>query len=111
MEATLVQNTCEQCGERSMFGVYNDRKLCIECHGGVHEETVDFTGQRSMVKTPEILPPIKDARTLVDTLSRVMDDLLSGKCNVEKARTACQISSETVKILDLMWRIENGRRK
>jgi hypothetical protein len=111
-------NLCEECNTSPLFGVYENRKLCISCRKKSlenaislvdTEETVDHNGSAQMDRKV-YTPPIKNARSLVATLSVVMDGLLNKSINVETARAACNVSSETIKALDLIWRMDRGHK-
>ncbi len=115
-------NMCDECHKSPLFGVYDNRKLCIGCRkknleeAGADDselsepmETVDHNGI-SQKKRSVFTPPIKNARSLVATMSIVMEGLLNKSINVETARAACNVSSETIKALDLIWRMERGPR-
>lgn len=108
---------CELCLERDKHSPAN-RELggvwvCVDCIVQMNtDELRKADPPRPEVAAPETSigsaikrPPTTNARNLATVLAQTMEGLLAGKIDTPTALAVCKISSEAVKVMDLIWRM------
>ena len=113
------QRDCEVCA-RNGYTVRANREmngtwLCVDCIVKKNQaEMLAANLPKKMVTLEPAAKPVVipkqaiDPCSLMANLSFVLDELLAGNIEVDRAQAACKVSTELIKIMDLKLRFDRA---
>ncbi len=108
-----MDRVCETCDTKSANNQVDGVWLCVDCIVETNTALLKTNGSgKPVAETPQgviMKAPIANARALVRTMSAVMEKLLAGEMDSSTAIAICKVSGETLKALDLIWRMTSEK--